>query len=310
MRRFNLLFLLIFVVLLVWISFFQADQVAKLQKGTITLFRPFIDASGKLSEAASTLEKEKPNYSEVQAALDASIRERDRLRLEVLQLDEILYENNELRKALLYKTRSPLNLLSARVINRKTMTWYNTIMIDKGAEDLVRPDLAVIVPNGESAALVGKVSEVVGPHSSIVLLLTDEMCQVSAKVEGTEEQGILNGERGPISSDPTLSINYANRSQPNLNLRYLPKNVQIKPGDRIVSAGIGEVFIGDLVLGVVKESNRGVIDTEAFIVPAVDFDKLKDVFIIMPTDTVFDVQQSSSTATTNRRDSLSVSADR
>lgn len=287
MSRLNLFFLLIFVVLLIWISFFQADQVDRLQKGTQTLFRPFISASGELSEAASSLQEEKPSYSQLQGDLDAAKRERDRLRLLVQDLDDVTHDNNELRKALLYKNRSPLNLLATRVINRKSMTWYNTITIDKGAEDLVRPDLAVIVPNGDSdsAALVGKVSEVVGPHSSIVLLLTDEMCQVSAKVEGTEEQGILNGERGPVSSDPTLSLRYASRSNPNLNLRYLPKGVQIKPGDRIVSAGIGEVFIGDLVLGIVKQANRGVIDTEAVIVPAVDFDRLKDVFIIMPDDT-------------------------
>lgn len=277
MSRLNLVFLFVFVVLLVWISFFQADKVARLQKGTLTLFHPFIKASGQISDAAGSLEKERMSYGELDDAYRASVRERDRLRLEVLQLDEILYENNELRKALLYKNRSPLNLLSARVMNRKTNTWYNTVMIDKGAEDGVLPDRPVIVPGeGDAANLVGKVSEVVGPHQSIVLLLTDEMCQVPARIEGTEEQGILSGERAPVRNNPTL------------NLRYLAKNVTIRPGDRIISSGIGEVFRENLVLGRVESSKRGVIDTEAVIVPATNFEKLKDVFVVMRNTPAFE----------------------
>lgn len=274
MSRLNLVFLFAFIGLLLWISFFQAEKIDRIQKGTLSLFSPFIKASGRISDSAATLEGEKLSYSEMQESLSAAKRERDSLRLEVLQLDEILYENNELRDALQYTNRSPLNLLPSRVLNRKPLNWYNTMIIDKGAEDGVRPDLAVVVPNGDEAALVGKISEVVGNHSSVVLLLTDEMCQVPALIRGTVEEGILNGERSPI------------RNQPFLKLRYLSKEAVLHPGDTIVSSGIGEVFRRNLVLGRVQESKKGVIDTEATVVPTVDFEKLVDVFVIMkPTPT-------------------------
>lgn len=254
---------------MIWISFFQAEKVDRIQKGTLSLFSPFIAASGHISNSAATLEGEKLSYSEMEEALAMARRDRDRLHLEVLEKDEILYENNELRKALQYKTRSPLNLLPTRVINRKPLNWYNTMIIDKGAEDGVRPDLAVVAPDGDNAALVGKVSEVIGPHSSVVLLLTDEMCQVPALISGTVEEGILSGERAPV------------RNQPYLKLRYLSKEAEVQMGDTIVSSGIGEVFRRNLLLGRVKEFKRGVIDTEATVVPTVDFEKLVDVFIIM-----------------------------
>jgi rod shape-determining protein MreC len=89
-------------------------------------------------------------------------------------------------------------------------------------------------------------------------------------IKGTVEEGILNGERSPV------------KNQPFLKLRYLSKECDIRMGDTIVSSGIGEVFRKNLLLGRVKDSRRGVIDTEATIVPSVDFEKLVDVFIIMP----------------------------
>ena len=270
MSRFNLLFIAIFLGLLIWVSFFQADRVNRIQRGTMTIFSPFTKASGKISQSTSKVSGEKLSYAQLKESLDLIRSERDRLRIEVLQLDELIYDNNELRNALQYKMRSPLSLLPARVMNRKPLTWYNTLIIDKGQKDLVVPDLPVIVALGNNAGLVGKVTDVIGPHSSVVLLLTDEMCQVAAQIKGTQEQGILNGQRAPVQSHPLLK------------LRFLAKEAKIKPGDVIISSGLGEVFQKDLILGTVTEAKRGVIDTEATVQPAVDFEKLLDVFVIMP----------------------------
>ena len=123
----------------------------------------FIESSDKLGDVVEGIEDENTlSPAEMRARMEAAERERDRLRLEVLQLDELLYENNELRKALQYKERTPLSLVPSRVLSRKPSNWYNTLVIDKGvADDGVEPDSPVIVPAGESeAALIGKISEV------------------------------------------------------------------------------------------------------------------------------------------------------
>ena len=51
--------------------------------------------------------------AELRTRLEEAETERDRLRLEVLRLDELVDENNALRNALNYVERSPLKLVPA-----------------------------------------------------------------------------------------------------------------------------------------------------------------------------------------------------
>ncbi len=59
-----------------------------------------------------------------------------------------------------------------------------------------------------------------GGERSSVLLLTDEKCQVAARVEGSPEVGILSGQRGGFDGDPML------------RLRFLSANAAVRPGQR------------------------------------------------------------------------------
>ncbi len=269
MSRLNVILLLVFVGILVWITLFNSTVVERIQRGALSIFAPSIESSEKLSSIAETVEEDELTISEMKAKLTSLERERDSLRLEVLQLDEIIAENNDLRNALQYKERVPLSLVPARILSRKPSNWYNTVIIDKGREEGVVQDSPVIVSLDEKAALVGKVSEVLGDHTAIVLLLTDEMCQVSAKLENTKEEGIITGQRGTL------------RSKPNLKLRYLSKEIEAKPGHRIVSSGAGELFPPNLILGEVVSLKVGVIDAEAVVKPSIDFDSIRDIFVVI-----------------------------
>jgi rod shape-determining protein MreC len=233
--------------------------------------RPFMKASNDLEDTVAEYGGESHSPARMRERLAAAEQERDRLKLEVIQLDEILEENNQLRRALQYQEKSPLSLVAARIISRKPAQWYSTVVIDKGSDDGIVVDCPVIVPIGEEAGLVGKISEVIGPDSAVVLLLTDEMCQVSAKLQNSHEQGILSGQRGAL------------HTVPNLRLRYLPKEVEAGPGSQVFSSGTGELFPANLYLGEVVDLRIGVIDAEATVRPAVDFEDLVDLFVILPT---------------------------
>ncbi len=270
MSRLNIIFLIAFVGLLIWITLFQPEAVSTIQRGAMVAFRPFIRASSEVEGALGTLGSESLSPAQMRAKLAEVESDRDRLQLEVIQLDELINENNQLRRALLYKEKSPLELIAARVINRKPSNWYNTLVIDKGSLDGVEVDSPVIVPVGEEAGLVGKITEVIGDHSAVVLLLTDEMCQVSAKLVKSQEQGILNGQRGAL------------QTLPNLRLRYLSKEANAEAGTKVMSSGTGELFPANLYLGEIISIESGVIDSEAKVRPGVDFDSLVDVFIILP----------------------------
>lgn len=273
MSRLNLIFLIAFIGLLIWVTLFQPGAVSTIQRGAQIAMRPFMKASNEIDTAVGGLGGESLSPAQLRDRLKLAEQERDRLKLEVIQLDEILEENNQLRRALQYREKSPLSLVAARVISRKPAQWYNTLVIDKGSDEGLAVDSPVIIPLGEEAGLVGKVSEVLGPHSAVVLLLTDEMCQVSAKLENSQEQGILSGQRG------------ATRTQPNLKLRYLSKEAEAKPGSMVHSSGTGELFPAGLVLGEVVSLTIGVIDAEVIVKPAVNFDDLVDLFVILPTHT-------------------------
>lgn len=270
MSRVNVIVLIGFVGLLIWVFLFGQDTVARIQRGAQSAFNPVISGANKVEEVVTGLGKETLSVVELSARLEAAELERDRLRLEVLRLDELVAENDALRRALNYVENSPLKLVPARVISRKPSNWYNTLVIDKGRAANVAPDSPVIVPIGDQAGLVGKVSEVVGDDSSVVILLSDEVCKVSARIEGTAEQGILSGQRGAL------------RVMPDLNLGYLSKDAVVPEGRLVITSGAGGLFPGNLLLGRVKTFTSGPLTGEATVEPAVNFDVLTNVFVILP----------------------------
>lgn len=270
MSRLNILFLVGFAVLVVVVTLFSPATVSRIQYGAMKVFRPFMSASSRLESGVEAVGTESLSRAQLAEMVGELERERDRLKLEVIQLDEILRENNELRRALQYVEKAPLSVVATRVMNRKPATWYNTLVIDKGSAHGIAVDCPVIVPSGEDAALVGRVSEVVGEHSAVVLLLTDEMCQVSAKLASSQEQGILSGQRGAL------------RTMPNLRLRYLSREAEVSPGRRVLTSGAGGLFPPDLFLGEVISVESGSIDAEAAVKPAVNFESLLDVFVVLP----------------------------
>ena len=155
------------------------------------------------------------------------------------------------------------NKTTAKVIGRSSSTSSNSLVIDKGSLDGIVADRPVI-------ALGGVVGKTTAPeaHTTKVILLTDELCRLSAKVEGTLEQGILAGERA------------AQAGQPQLRLRFLSRDAKINIGSRVYSSGEGGIFPVDQLLGRVKEFISGDVSGEAIVEPAVDFSTLDEVFVM------------------------------
>ena len=269
MSRINIIALIAFVGFLVWVFLFPKDSIKPIQRGAMSLLKPAIESSGKLDKSVESF-GDKLSKTEIRTMLEEVTLERDRLRLEVLKVDELYSENQALRQALNYVRNSPLQLVPARVINRKPSTWYNTIIIDKGENAGIVPDSPVIVPIEDQAGLVGKVSEAVGEDSSVVILLSDEMCQVAARIEGTTEQGILSGQRGAL------------RMMPDLDLKHLSKSISVPEGRLVITSGAGGIFPENLFLGRIKTFTPGPITGEAKIEAGVNFDVLRNVFVVLP----------------------------
>lgn len=153
-------------------------------------------------------------------------------------------------------------MVAARVVKRVSSTWWNTLIIDKGMLDGLATDTPVISASG----LIGKTGKM-APHMAEVILLTDEMCRVSAKIDGTLEQGIISGERAGLDL------------RPDLHLRFL-REAAINPGSLVHSTGEGGVFPSGLLIGRVKRFEIKDITGEAIVEPAVDLSQLRHVFVL------------------------------
>ena len=160
-------------------------------------------------------------------------------------------------------------MVAARVIRRNPTTWWQTVEIDAGSKRGIGTQLAVLSNEG----LVGKIDRVdSGGERSSVLLLTDEKCQVSARVEGSPEVGILSGQRGGFDADPML------------RLRFLSANAAVRPGQRVFTTGRGGIFQANILLGTIHSVDKGALDSEALVRPSVNFADLGAVFVVLSAD--------------------------
>jgi rod shape-determining protein MreC len=264
MKVLNILALIIFLGGGAAVLLLDTEVTRSIQGKVMGLFSPFIHASSTISSSTKDVMAPKIDPRELQ-------RENERLRMEVQKLritsqrhDELLEQNNTLRRLVAYKQNAPFkNLVAAHVMKRSAATWWNSLIIDKGSNDGIQVDASVVTDVG----LVGKVSRV-SPQMAEVTLLTDETCRVAAGIEGTKEKGLLFGERGGLDS------------RPDLRLRFLPQTTVVNVGAAVYSTGDGGVFPPGVLLGKVKRFERGEISGEAIVESAVDFGLLEDVFIL------------------------------
>jgi rod shape-determining protein MreC len=161
-------------------------------------------------------------------------------------------------------------VVAARVIRRNPATWWQTVEIDAGSNRGIGTQLAVLSNEG----LVGKIDRLDnGGDRSSVLLLTDEKCQVSARVEGSPEVGILSGQRGGFDGDPML------------RLRFLSANAAVRQGQRVFTTGRGGIFQPNILLGTIHSVEKeGALDSEALVRPSVNFEDLGAVFVVLSTN--------------------------
>lgn len=151
---------------------------------------------------------------------------------EVLALTALEKENLQLREQLLYRERSTWDLVPCEVIARDVSGWWQTLRLGKGYLDSVETGMAVMTPDG----LVGKTIECT-PRTADVLLLSDPSCRVSVQIGRTGTFGILSGEGVPMRGRVTCVMEFINKS------------ATLRPGDEVVTSGLGGVFPKGLVVG-------------------------------------------------------------
>ncbi|MBB5037000.1 rod shape-determining protein MreC [Prosthecobacter dejongeii] len=263
MKKLNILALLLFIAAVVSVFTLDTPVTRDIQSRTMTVLSPFIHSSAAVEQSVTGVTASPEDPREMKRENERMQIEVERLRIISQKYAQVLDENNKLRDLIEFKQAAPFKSTAARVIKRVSSTWWNSMIIDKGLLDGLATDSPVISASG----LIGKTGKM-ADHMAEIILLTDEMCRVSAKIEGTLEQGIISGERAGLDM------------RPDLRLRFLSKNILINPGANVLSTGEGGVFPAGLLIGRVKRFENRDLSGEAVVEPAVDFSSLEYVFVV------------------------------
>lgn len=153
--------------------------------------------------------------------------------------------------------------IKANVIARDPTNYTYVLTIDVGHNQGVEDSMAVCF----SGALVGYTFDT-ADNSAKVRGIVDGNAKVHAIIESSRDQGEIKG---------TLAIDgqYACR------MSYLEYTTLPRPGDRVVTSGVGMRFIKGIPIGYVRESTRKFEDSKQYIVvePIVDFNHLEYVVV-------------------------------
>jgi rod shape-determining protein MreC len=173
-------------------------------------------------------------------------------------------ENERLRRLLHLTERHPFELVSAHVVGRSLDRLGGSLALDKGSAEGIEPNRAILTPDG----LVGRIERVSG-HAARVLTLLHRDCAVAARIERSRVDGVVRWEYG---------------DRPTLDLLYVSSQEDVRPGDRVLTSGLGGIFPAGVRIGTVErvglEPNG--LTKEILIDPAVDFRKLEEVLIYVP----------------------------
>lgn len=213
-------------------------------------------------------------------------RERDALRAELdaaraslLELEALRAENRELRTALGMSASRPRLVPAEAISAGGAGGWWRSIRLSRGRDAGIVPGCPVLCAEG----LVGRVTAATASTAD-VLLLCDPASQVACVVEGREggARGILRGGGvAPAAEAPGLEMLHA--VEP-LAADYLGKDLELRPGDRVLTSGLGDAFPAGIPIGVVGEvspdSTR--LFQHATVAPYADFASLRRVFVLAP----------------------------
>jgi rod shape-determining protein MreC len=188
-------------------------------------------------------------------------REREALRAAQTTLEEVRQENERLRRLLQFAQSRKIRPLVARVLAIQPSAYFHTLMVNCGQAEGVRPRMVAVTDRG----LVGLVYTVTR-HTAHVLLITDPNASVGARIQRAESRavGVCQG-----------------RGEDYLVLTFLAKDADVRPGDVVVTSGLGGVYPAGIPIGTVEQvlEQRQAGMREARVKPFVQVTQIEEVLL-------------------------------
>ena len=249
-------FLVTLYVILSFIFITSSDTplVEGMRSSTLTIFGTMQE---QVDDASSYFGLEEENR--------ALRKENTRLAYENHQLQDALLENIRLKKLLQFEYKVNYELIPAKVIGNSPQNLITGLLLSTEELHKIEKNAAVMTSEG----LVGKIVKISGDYA-ICQIMLDPNSRVSGKVQRNRQLGMIkwDGANG-------------------LLLDHIPNTVEILVGDVIFSSGYSQIYPANLKIGVVNsvETNTNDLFKTIYVTPAVNFNKLEEVFIYNPIKT-------------------------
>ena len=228
----------LFIWLLVGVACVVADAryhaLEGLRSGFSVLIQPMRVAMHSPNDVAAELSGFFVRHRQLQRDRDALLAERAQQSLSVNVARELARENAELRVLLQLQTRPGQQVVRAAMLYKGYDWFTQRITLDQGAGSGLRGGLPVVDARG----LMGQVSRVY-PRSSEVTLVSSPQQLTPVFVERTGQRGLAAG-----------------TGQGRLELRYMPAQTDIRPGDRLLTSGIDRVYPAGVPVASVTRVSR------------------------------------------------------
>ena len=193
----------------------------------------------------------------------------DTLRLEQAAIAEDALEGQRLQSMLAFQQHYVSGTVAAGIIGTSGTDLSRVLYLDKGAADGLRPDMAVITPDG----IVGKIREVfptTAPHVSQLLLINDQTSGAGVVLAQTRVRAVIRG----------TTAGY-------LQIGNLTEDNRIKPGEQVLTSGGDGIFPRGLPVGAIESIAPDPTHqpyTAIRIRPAANLTRLEEVLIITGTE--------------------------
>ncbi len=276
-RRRAVLGLLVGASLILLTAYFgesPASPLHSVQRGIVEVLSPVQEGASKVLSPVRSAANWVSDTLNAKSEVGRLRTDNEQLeaRLAALQQDGI--DNAHLRKLVGLDDSNGIdayNPVTADVIGQDPTLWYQTIEVDKGSQDGVSDNDAVI---GDDA-LVGKVSTV-GPSFSIVTLLTDPTFGVSAEVQdGNGDIGVLLPQAG---NPEALLLTDLSTTAPISSNQLVVTSGYTDPSDSALSS----LYPPGIPIGKVSDFNEDTLsnDRQVQVTPSVDLRNLPFVQIL------------------------------
>jgi rod shape-determining protein MreC len=207
-------------------------------------------------------------------ALQQIRRENEQLKAEVTKLRVSLEQERStaqqtrtLQQLLDLRSATSFETVAAAVIGSGADPEFRTITIDKGTQDGLRADMAVMSPAG----IVGRILMPTARAAKVQLII-DRNAAAGVMVERTRVAGIVTG----VGNAEELGFRAGL-----IDLNYVPSSADVKRGDRVVTSGIDGIYPKGLPVGEIQSAEREGGERRIRVKPSVDFAALEAVLVVL-----------------------------